>query len=164
MAGFGRTVRRAVVMVGTLAFAGTGAVALSAPAGAVTVTDETSFRAAWSNATETKIDLAADITLTCGGGGTAQRNSTTALIIDGHGHSITQTCANSIVVNNPFGVSMFRNVTITGANAPNTVGGAMSQPITVEVRKRHKPRKHQPSPHQQPAPAASVPAVVRFTG
>src|SRR5216684_2993507 len=46
MAVFGRTGRRAAVLVGTLALAGAGLVVLSAPAGATTVTDEATFRAA----------------------------------------------------------------------------------------------------------------------
>lgn len=156
-------------------------VAWSGPAGAVTVSDEMTFRAAWSNAAETQIDLAADITLTCAGGGTAQRNGATALTLDGHGHSITQTCANSnaiVVLSNAFGVSMvmLRNVTITHGKATGSLtltnstvnattdSNNVSESVTVEVRKRHQPRPHQPRPHQPPAPAALVQAVVRFTG
>jgi hypothetical protein len=63
--------------------------------GATTVTDEATFRAAWTNAAETKIDLAADITLTCtdgAGDGVSVRNSTTAITVNGHGHTIPQTC------------------------------------------------------------------------
>jgi len=34
------------------------------PAGAITVTDEASFRAAWTNPAETQIDLSNDVTFT----------------------------------------------------------------------------------------------------
>src|SRR5262249_58354963 len=88
------------------------------PAGAVTVNDESTFRAAWSNPAETRIDLATDITLTCGGGGTAQRNSTTAVTIDGHGPNITPTCANTTALVSPLGVSMVRNVALPGGKPP----------------------------------------------
>jgi len=171
--------------------------AWSGPAGAVTVTDETTFRAAWSNTAETQIDLAADITLTCAGGGTAQRNSATALTLEGHGHSITQTCANSIaltVIDSASGASMviLRNVTITHGKATrslaimaatadaSTDSNTFSEPLTVEVRKKGKPRPDKPRPDKPrpdkprrrqptpvpaaPAPAAPVLAVVRFTG
>jgi hypothetical protein len=159
------------------------------PAGAVTVTDETTLRAAWSNPAETQIDLAADITLTCDGGGTGQRKSTIPLTLDGHGHSITQTCVNSlalVVLNDASGGGAspvtLRNVTMNRGNATlpaaltnsritgnqsSTVGPRVSQLITVQVRKarHHRPRRHRPRPAPAaPAPAAPVQAVVRFTG
>jgi hypothetical protein len=158
------------------------------PAGAVTVTDETTLRAAWSNSAETQIDLAADIRLTCAGGGTSQRKSAMPLTLDGHGHSITQTCANSlalVVLNDASGggaspVTLL-NVTVNPGNAalpatltnsritgnPSSAAGGVSQVITVQVRKarHHQPRRHRSRPAPAaPAPAAPVQAVVRFTG
>jgi len=165
--------RRGAAVVSAVVALGLSAALLvmwTAPAAAVVVDDEAAFRAAWSNPTETRIDLATDITLTCGGGGTAQRESTGALTIDGHGHNITQTCANHAALASPLGVSMFRNVTVTDDDAPDPAGGRFGQSMTVEVRRRHQPRRHQPRPHQPPpVPAAPVPArpmlaVVRFTG
>jgi len=105
--------------VSTLAFLGLVVFALvslaAVPAGATTVNDEATFRAAWTNAAETQIDLAANITLTCGGGGVAVRNSATALNLDGHGHSITQTCAdNGVLRQDGTGALALQNVTITG--------------------------------------------------
>jgi hypothetical protein len=162
--------------------------AWSDPAGAVTVTDETTLRAAWSNPAETQIDLAADIRLTCAGGGTGQRESTMPLTLDGHGHSITQTCGNSlalVVLNDTFGSGAspvtLRNVTVNPGNAalPATLTnsritgdqsgdvGAVSQVITVQVHRarHHHPRRHRSRPAPAvPAPAAPVQAVVRFTG
>jgi hypothetical protein len=160
----------------------------TAPAGAVTVNDEATFRAAWTNAAETQIDLIADITLTCGSGA-AQRNSATPLILDGHGHSITPACADrpALVVLNATSESgsspvTFRNVTINrgnvsnsvvaGANAPNAAGSGPSQVITIDVRPRrhHRPRHHEPGRHEpvatpvSPPPALPVTAVVTFTG
>jgi len=158
------------------------------PAGAVTVTDEATLRAAWSNPAETRIDLGADITLTCDGGGTGQRKSTIPLTLDGHGHSITQTCANSLALVVPNdapaeGASpvTLRNVTVKRGNAivpaaltnssitgnSSSTAGEVSQSITVQVRKarHHRPRHHGPRPAQAaPAPVAPVQAVVRFTG
>jgi hypothetical protein len=159
------------------------------PAGAITVIDETTLRAAWSNPAETRIDLASDITLTCDGGGTGQRKSTIPLTLDGHGHSITQTCANSltlVVLNDASGGGgspvTLRNVTMNRGNATlpaalansritgnesSSVGPGVSQLITVQVRKarHHRPRRHQSRPAPAaPAPVAPVQAVVRFTG
>lgn len=167
--------------------------AWSDPAGAVTVTDETTLRAAWSNPAETQIDLAADITLTCDGGGTSQRNSTIPLTVDGHGHSITQRCANSLALVVPDDASggggspvTLRNVSVKRVNAtvpatltnsstagnPSGTVGEVSESMTVQVRKarHHHPRRHgsHPAPAAPvpaaPAPAAPVQAVVRFTG
>src|SRR5712692_2707267 len=99
-------------------------VMMSSPAAATTVTDETTFRAAWTNAAETQIDLAADITLTCGGGGVAVRNSATALTLDGHGHSITQTCAgNRVLEQDGTGALTFQNVTVTGGHVTGANNG-----------------------------------------
>jgi Putative pectate lyase-like adhesive domain len=162
--------------------------AWSDPAGAVTVTDETTLRAAWSNPAETRIDLAADITLTCDVGGTGQRTSTIPLTLDGHGHSITVKCANSLALVVPDdalggGASpvTLRNVTVKRGNAtvpatltnssisgnPSSTAGEMSQSMTVQVRKarHHQPRRHRSRPAPAaPAPVEPVQAVVRFTG
>ena len=103
----------------------TAVVLAPAPAGATTVGDETTFRAAWTNASETTIDLSADITLTCGGGGVSTRNSATALTLDGHGHTIQQTCAaNGVLAQTGTGTLTMSNVTVTGGAAPaGGVGG-----------------------------------------
>ncbi len=111
--GIGRRAVSTLAVLGLVVFA---LVSLAAvPAGATTVNDEATFRAAWTNAAETQIDLAANITLTCGGGGVAVRNSATALNLDGHGHSITQTCAdNGVLRQDGTGALALQNVTITG--------------------------------------------------
>jgi hypothetical protein len=160
----------------------------TAPAGAVTVNGEETFRAAWSNAAETRIDLTADITLTCGSGA-AQRNSATPLVLDGHGHTITPACADhpSLVVLNATsdgGTSpvTFLNVTINRVNVSNSViadrdtpsaaPSGVSQVITIDVRRRHhhrprnpEQRRHQPvATPMSPVPASPVTAKVTFTG
>jgi hypothetical protein len=62
------------------------------PAGATTVNDESSFRAAFADVGETSIVLGADVALGCGAGW-ATRTSTTPVVIDGQGRfAITQTC------------------------------------------------------------------------
>jgi hypothetical protein len=102
----------------------------SVPAGATTVSDEATFRAAWTNAAETQIDLAADITLTnCGGlnGGTPTRNSATELTVTGNGHTIRQTCSGAGVLQQTGGGALsFDGVTITGGDFPFTGGGIAS--------------------------------------
>jgi Putative pectate lyase-like adhesive domain len=115
--------RRLVAALGSIGLAAGGLVTwMSAPAAATTVTDEATFRSAWTNAAETQIDLTNDINLTCGGGGVAIRNSTTALTLDGHGHTVRQTCAtNGALQQAGAGALTLQNVTITGGD--NTVPG-----------------------------------------
>jgi hypothetical protein len=165
----------------------------TAPAGAITVSDERTFLAAWSNPSETRIDLATDITLTCGGSAVA-RHSAIPLILDGHGHTITAACTGGpalVVLNDTTGGGsspvVFSNVTINRGNAADPVAltssvvadgsasnaqaSGVSQVVTVEVRKRHhQPPRHGRRPHEPrttpavPAPATPVEAVIRFTG
>jgi len=120
-----RARRQAVSAVAVLGLATFGILALSvAPAAATTAGDEATFRTAWTNAAETTIDLTADVTLTCGGGGVAVRNSSTALTLDGHGHTITQTCPNNgVLQQDGAGGLTFRNVTITGGHTPAGLDG-----------------------------------------
>jgi hypothetical protein len=82
-----------VLSVAALCVSFAATVFVGPPAGATTVTDEASFRAAFADPNETSIVLTADITLTCGLGGAATRSSATAITVDGGGtHSITQSC------------------------------------------------------------------------
>jgi hypothetical protein len=105
--------------------AGAGLVLTSGPAAATTVSDEASFRSAWTNPNEHQIDLAADITLTCGGGGQAVRNSSTALTVGGNGHTVRQTCADQRVLQQVGnGAITLDQVTITGGATPAAVNGA----------------------------------------
>jgi hypothetical protein len=112
----------------TLLGAGLVVVLATAPAGATTVLDETTFRAAWTNPAETQIDLAANITLTCPGGASIRPNTATgAITVNGHGHTITQTCAsNSVLIQDGTGALTFQNVTITGGHAFDSGGGIAS--------------------------------------
>ena len=188
--------RRGARVVAAVVALGIGLAVLvtwTAPAGAVAVSDEATFRAAWSNPAETQVDLAADVTLTCSSG-SAQRNSATPLTLDGHGHTITANCADHpalVVLSDATGGGsspvVFRNVIISRGNATQPVtltssavaGGSasgaeprgVSQVITVEVRKRHhQPRHHGRSRRRPgsipavPIPATPVQAVLRFTG
>jgi len=127
------------VLAGVVLAAGSLAVVGVSPAGATTVADEASFRAVWGNAAETQIDLAADITLTCdppNGGPRPARASATALVLDGHGHTITQACpGNGVLGQTGTGAITLVDVTLTGADAPAAVGGGIrvlgGAPLTV---------------------------------
>ena len=112
-----------VVVAGSLVAIGV------APAGATTVTDEASFRAAWTNPAETEIDLANDITFTTPSCtlGTALRSSTTALTVNGNGHTLTL-CTNTgtgVLEQNSTGALTFQNITVTGGTATSVGGGAI---------------------------------------
>ena len=139
------------------------------PARAVTVVDEATFRAAWSNPAETRIDLTRDITLTCGGG-SVQRNSSTPLLVDGHGHSITQTCVKRVALvldDVPGGGGSpvtFRDVVMSDRNVTSSSplvssGSQVSQAIGFQVRERSEGRTP-----ATPAVAVPVQAVPNFTG
>jgi hypothetical protein len=94
-------------------------VVLAGPAGATNVADELAFRTAFANTAESQIDLTANITLTCGvnPNDAAVRTDGATLVVDGHGFTITQTCAGSGVLENigaNAGALTLTNVTITG--------------------------------------------------
>jgi len=94
-------------------------------AAATAVSDEATFRAAWADASETTIELGADIMLTCGGGGLAVRNSATAITIHGAGHRITQTCAgNGILAQDGTGAVTVDSTALSGGDTP-VAGGAL---------------------------------------
>lgn len=127
---------RVIAVVGTVAVAGLVSLALTAPAGATNVGDEASFRAAWTNAAETQIDLTADITLTCQAGpgtGAATRASGVPITVNGHGFTIRQTCTFSRVLEqNLLGTITFVGVTITGGNfGANGAGIHSSAPVVL---------------------------------
>jgi hypothetical protein len=132
------------VLAGSLAFAGAGLVGalgwVAAPAGAATAGDESQLRSAFTNPSETQVDLTADIVLDdCSGvpAGEVRRNSNTALTLDGHGFTVTQMCSTAGVFGQSGGAATtFQNVTITGGNQDNNetcYGGGIraSAPVTV---------------------------------
>jgi hypothetical protein len=90
----------------------------------VSVGSELAFRTEFANAAQTQIDLTANISLTCNGTNDAAiRTNGVPLVIDGHGFTISQTCAtpskDSGVLENvaqmgTAGLLTLRNVTITG--------------------------------------------------
>jgi hypothetical protein len=122
----GRVARRGVALLGAVGLVAALLVAIAAvPAGAATASDEASFRTAWTDASATSIDIAADITLSCGSGGVAVRNSAMALVINGAGHSVAQTCAsNGILQQDGTGAVTIASLTLTGGNAVGS-GGAL---------------------------------------
>jgi hypothetical protein len=111
-------------------------VGLTEPAGAVQVSNEAELRAAF--ATETSIEVEADITLTdCTDDGDVARLAgvTDPVTIDGHGHTIRQTCPQRVFFQGGSGLMTVRNLTITGGNSPVSAngGGILSaSPLTLE--------------------------------
>jgi hypothetical protein len=117
--------------VGAFALAGmllsAGVVLVTAPpAGAVTVTTESAFRSAWSNAATEEITLTTNITLTCGGGTTPTRNSATAITVDGAGHNLHNTCgAGNHGLLRSTGSGQVEVIDITLSGGRGTDGGAV---------------------------------------
>src|SRR6266545_1292169 len=120
-----RVARRTAMLLVALLTAGAGLVALSVgPAAATTVSDEVGFRSAWGDPNEQQIDLTADVTLTCEGGGEALRNSSTPITVNGNGHTISQTCAGQRVLDQVGSAGItFDGVTITGGTTPAAANG-----------------------------------------
>jgi hypothetical protein len=122
--------RRALGALAAVALGAAGLVALTTSPAAATVSDETGFRTAWTTAGTATIDLGANITLGCNGvlsAGVSVRNSTTPIVVDGHGFSLTQTCPtgtnNGVLEQDSTGALTFQNVTITGGNTGSDGGG-----------------------------------------
>ena len=121
-------IRRAWSVVATVAlavgltpvlFAGTASAATTA-----TVHTDAEFFDAWTNTSITQIDLANDISLTqyddCSY--YPERNTTGgAVLLDGHGFTLTQTCdANSVVFDDGSGETLtIQNITLQHEGAPN---------------------------------------------
>ncbi len=119
-----RGVSAAVLVVGML---GVGVVT-SAPAGATLVSTEAQLRAAF--AADASVELANDITLIdCTGGGAVERTTTDPVVLDGQGHTLTQTCADNAVVQETAsaGLMTVRNITITGGDASGSGGAIFAQ-------------------------------------
>jgi hypothetical protein len=127
--------RLVAALMATAALVGASLVVLvAAPATATTVTDEASFRTAWTNASETSITLSANVTLSNCGAGVPTRTSTTALTLTGNGHTITQTCAGQgvLLIIGSGGLTL-DGVTITGGTASGPGGGVFSQGAAVTL-------------------------------
>jgi hypothetical protein len=130
MQGRGQTRRglRVLALAALVAAPLSVAVAGAGPAGATSVGDEASFRTAWAN--DTAVDLTADITLACtggGGAGVATRDTVDPVVVNGNGHTITQTCRtgtdNGVLRSSGSGDVTLKNITITGGQTSDTGGG-----------------------------------------
>jgi hypothetical protein len=132
-------VRRFTALVATGALVGFGLVGLAASpaAAAATVGDETSLRAAFQDAAETAITVTADITLTCDGGGQLTRDSAIDLLVDGAGHTITQSCPDNRIMKVEGGGQLaIKDLTLTGGNAGHDEsGGAIHSTARVVIDK-----------------------------
>ncbi len=113
--------------------AGIVLVGLAGPAGAVQVSNEAELKTAF--ASDTQIDIEADITLTdCTGGGAVERAAavTDPVTVDGHGHTVRQTCAENVFIQDGSGLLTVRDLTITGGHASGNGGGIFAAgPVTV---------------------------------
>jgi hypothetical protein len=120
----------AALVATPLAVVGTYLAVTTVPASATTVDDDASFRAAWSNPNETKIDLRGSITMDCALG-TYQRSGTVPLTVEGHGYTLTaQGCNRQLLLQVDANTLTLSDVTLTGANLSdpvNSVGGAAVQ-------------------------------------
>jgi hypothetical protein len=126
--------RRATCLAGLAALVSAGLALLASPAGAITVSTEAELQAAFADANETSIVLANSIDLTCAGGGDLDRNSATALTVDGNGFTIRQTCPGERVMQKAgSGALSLNGVTITGGtNSSGNGGGILSSgPVTL---------------------------------
>ena len=122
--GLVHTIVSAAAVVGAAVVA---AAVTAGPAGAVTVSTEAQLQAAFADASETEIVLANSIDLTCAGGGDLDRNSATALTVQGGGFTIRQTCAGEGVMQQEgTGALTMVGVTLTGGSATATSGGAIA--------------------------------------
>jgi Periplasmic copper-binding protein (NosD) len=123
--------RRLLVALATLSLGWSGLALITAgpAAGATPVGDEATLRSAFAN--DSAIDLTQDISLTqCGTDATTgdvDRTNTNPLVLDGHGFTITQTCAsgsqNGVLDAVSNGALTIKNVTIKGGNSTDTCGG-----------------------------------------
>ncbi len=109
-------------------------VVAAGPAGASPITDEGGFRSAFDTASQ--IDLGTNITLTCqdgvGSGDAVRSTGGSAVVLNGHGFAVTQTCAGSRVLSMQTSDALtLENVTITGgsvnhsSNCCGTGGGGV---------------------------------------
>jgi Right handed beta helix region len=112
---------------------GSVVVGFAGPATAVSVSTEAELKAAF--ATDTQIDVQADIVLTdCTGGGAVERTAavTDPVTVDGHGHTILQTCADNVFLQDGSGLFTVQNLAITGGHATGNGGGIFAAgPLTL---------------------------------
>ncbi len=126
--------RYAVACVGTVALAGAAFVGVSpavAGAAGVSVGTEGAFTSAWQASGTTEVDLSTDVTLTCTSG-EPTRNSSTAIVVNGNGHTLTQTCAgDSVLRQEGTGTVTLTDITLTGGDGG--AGGALNTAGNVVV-------------------------------
>lgn len=110
-----------------------GGVALAPAAGAVAVGTEAEFRVAFSDPAQTAVTLTADIELLQDDCIVALRISSTALVLDGAGHSITNPCdSGGILVVREGGGLTVKNLELTSGSVGDN-GGAIDSDGEVQV-------------------------------
>lgn len=110
----------ALVITGLLV--GTAVLTTSSLVGATTVSTEAELRLAFAN--DDLVELSNDITLTdCTGGGALERTIASPVVVEGNGFTLTQTCADNVIVQNGAGLLTVRNLTVAGGQASGSGGG-----------------------------------------
>src|SRR5690606_28448856 len=108
---------------------------VASPAGAVSVADEASLRAAVGNPAEPPVTLTADNDLVDCAAGDLERVSATDLVIEGYGFTMEQTCPGERVLAVGGGGSLTVDHTrLTGGTPALNGGGAMRVLGHAEVR------------------------------
>ena len=103
------------------------------PEAPIDVNNESELRAAWSNPRVTAIDVRADIFLRACELGDPLRESARPVLLDGHGHTLRQTCFEKrLLRSDGTGFIELRNVTLTrgGSDGP---GGAVTTRGEIKV-------------------------------
>ena len=112
-----------------------GPVATPASATTVSVDSEAELRSAFEGPDVSQIDLTGDITIKGDDciNATFIRQSETALTVDGHGFSVTQTCDLQVFQQVSRGAMTFENITISGGQTGSPGGGAIGTADSVTI-------------------------------
>ncbi len=107
------------------------------PAKPVSVDTERELRAAWANPRVTAIDVTADISLRACERGDPMRESGRPVLLDGHGHTLRQTCFEKrLLRQDGTGFVELRNVTLTrgGSDGPGAAVTTRGEIMVVDSK------------------------------
>ena len=110
----------------------------------VAVDTESELRAAWANPRVTAIDVTADISLRACERGDPMRESGRPMLLDGHGHTLRQTCFEKrLLRQDGTGFVELRNVTLTrgGSDGPGAAVTTRGEIMVVDSKVAAEPRR-----------------------